>query len=57
MRIVRTLVVGGIAASVDLGLFVVFAKELGWSDVGVAAVGCLATLVNGFSAPTSARVS
>ena len=47
MRIARYLVVGGVAACVDIGIFVVFAKGLGWNYLGVAAVGfCLATLVN-----------
>ena len=47
MRIVRYFIVGGIAACVDVGIFVVFAKLLGWNYLAVAAVGfIIATFVN-----------
>lgn len=47
MRIVRYFFVGGIAASVDLCIFIVFAKLIGWNYLAVAAVGfIIATLVN-----------
>ena len=47
MRIVRYFFVGGVAATVDIGLFTVFARLLGYNYLAVA--GCtfvVATLVN-----------
>ncbi len=47
MRFVRYFLVGGIAAAVDIGIFAIFAKILGYDYLAVAAVGfTLATLVN-----------
>ncbi len=47
MKLVRYFFVGGVAACVDIGIFVLFARVLGWNYLAVAAVGfCLATLVN-----------
>jgi putative flippase GtrA len=49
MKIVRYFFIGGIAAAVDIGVFAVFAKLLGFNYLAVAAVGfVLATLVNYF---------
>lgn len=49
MRVFRYFIVGGIAAAVDIGLFIVFAKLLGWNYLAVAAVSfTIATLVNYF---------
>jgi len=47
MRIVRYFFVGGIAASIDIGLFFVFAKLVGWNYLLVGAGSfILATLAN-----------
>jgi len=49
MKLIRYFFVGGIAAVVDIGIFVIFAKVLGFNYLIVAAVGfTLATFVNYF---------
>ena len=49
MKIVRYFFVGGVAASVDIGLFFLFAKVLGYNYLVVGSVGfILATAVNYF---------
>jgi putative flippase GtrA len=47
MRVVRYFFVGGAAATVDLGIFFVFAKLLGFQYLWVSAIGfMIATMVN-----------
>lgn len=47
MRIVRYFFVGGVAASIDIGLFYIFAKQIGWNYFLVGAGSfSLATLAN-----------
>jgi putative flippase GtrA len=47
LRAARYFVVGGVSAMVDIGIFFVFAKLLGWNYLAVATVGFLiAVLVN-----------
>ena len=47
MRVLRYLIVGGVAAAVDIGFFFVFAKLAGFNYLVVAPVGfLLATWVN-----------
>jgi putative flippase GtrA len=49
MKVVRYFLVGGVAAAVDIAIFFVFAKELGFNYQIVGAVGfVIATLVNYF---------
>ena|SRR5713226_8944199 len=47
MKIVRYFVVGGVAAAVDISIFFVFAKQLGFNYLAIGAFGFLiATFVN-----------
>ncbi len=49
MRLIRYFFVGGIAACVDIGIFIVFAKLLDFNYLVVSAIGfTIATLVNYF---------
>lgn len=47
MRIVRYFFVGGVAATIDIGLFFIFAKQIGWNYFMVGAGSfVIATLAN-----------
>lgn len=47
MRIVRYFFVGGVAAAIDIGLFFIFAKQVGWNYLLVGAGSfVVATLAN-----------
>jgi putative flippase GtrA len=47
MRVARYILVGGIAAIVDISIFFVFARHLGFNDLAVGAIEfSVATLVN-----------
>lgn len=47
MRVIRYFVVGGLSAAIDIGIFVVFAKILGYNYLVIGAVSFLiATLAN-----------